>query len=100
MPERVAATDLQKNFGYWHDKAMSEPVQITKHGRETAYLVSADTFHELWASHRRAVSVRHLSEAELGLIQAAEIPEEHAYEAGDLEPDGRAADGSPPRSDA
>lgn len=98
MPERVAATDLQKNFGYWHDKAMSEPVQITKHGRETAYLVSADTFHELWASYRRSVSVRDLSEAELALIQAAEIPDEHAYEAEDLALGDHDAGASSPRT--
>lgn len=98
MPERVSATDLQKNFGYWHEKAMSEPVQITKHGRESAYLVSADTFHELWASYRRSVSAGELSEAELALIHAAEIPDEHAYEAEDLEAAESGGAASPPAS--
>jgi PHD/YefM family antitoxin component YafN of YafNO toxin-antitoxin module len=39
----VNASDVQKNFGVWHDKALQEPVQITKYGRETVYLISADT---------------------------------------------------------
>lgn len=39
---------------------MAEPVQITKYGRESAYLISAETFHELWAGFRRRMEVRDL----------------------------------------
>lgn len=79
MPS-VTASEMQKNFGRWHDEAIKEPVQITKHGRETAYLVSAETFNRLWASYRRAVKVAELSSEEMDLILAAEIPAAHAYE--------------------
>ena len=41
MSASVNASDVQKNFGVWHDKALQEPVQITKYGRETVYLISA-----------------------------------------------------------
>ncbi|WP_372426632.1 type II toxin-antitoxin system Phd/YefM family antitoxin [Salinarimonas chemoclinalis] len=88
MSQRVAAADLQKNFGYWRDKAMSEPVQITEDDRETAYLVSAETFRELWACYRRSMSVSELSDAELAMILAADVPDEHAYEVEDLEASG------------
>src|SRR5262245_53594514 len=37
MNTSVAASDVQKNFGFWHDKALREPVQVTKYGRETVY---------------------------------------------------------------
>jgi len=80
MALRATASDIQKNFGLWHDRAQKEPVQITKHGRETAYLVSAETFAELWSSYRRAVRVGELSEAEMALIADAEIDPEHRYE--------------------
>lgn len=79
MPS-VTASEMQKNFGRWHDEAIREPVQITKHGRETAYLVSAETFNRLWASYRRAVKVTELSDEEIALILAAEVPAEHAHE--------------------
>ncbi|MEA1831212.1 type II toxin-antitoxin system Phd/YefM family antitoxin [Methylobacterium durans] len=80
----VTASEVQKNFGLWHDRAQKEPVQITKHGRESAYLVSAETYNELWACYRRTVGVRDLSEAEMAMIRDAEIPEAHAYEIEDL----------------
>jgi hypothetical protein len=77
---KASASAVQKNFGYWHDKALKEPVQVTKHGRETAYLISADTFNELWASFRRAVRVEELSDAEMAMIMASDIAPEHRYE--------------------
>lgn len=85
MPLTVPSTEVQKNFGLWHDRAMSEPVQVTKHGRETAYLVSAETFHELWRSYRRRVEVRDLSDSEMAMIAAADVPDEFAYEVEDLQ---------------
>ncbi len=85
MPITVPSTEVQKDFDLWHDKAMSEPVQVTKHGRETAYLVSAEIFHELWRSYRRRVEVRDLSDNEMAMIAEADVPDEFAYEIEDLQ---------------
>jgi antitoxin StbD len=77
MSSSVAASDVQKNFGLWHDRALKEPVQITKYGRETVYLISAETFHQLWASYRRAGSTPELTDAEMALMDEAQVPAEH-----------------------
>src|SRR5260370_37680534 len=74
MSTKVAASDVQKNFGIWHDKALKEPVQITKYGRETVYLVSAETFHELWASYRRAGSTADLPDRAMARISQSPAP--------------------------
>jgi prevent-host-death family protein len=76
----VTSSELQKNFGRWHERAIKEPLQITKHGRETAYLVSAETFNRLWACYRRAIKTSDLSESEMQMILDAEIAPENAYE--------------------
>ena len=89
MSTKVTASNVQKNFGVWHDRALKEPVQVTKYGRETVYLVSAETFHELWASYRRAGSTRDLSEGEMVQIDQAQVPAEHDYD--------YAEDSKPPR---
>jgi len=87
MIKGVAASEIQKNFGLWHDKALKEPVQITKYGRETAYLISAEAFHELWTSFRRAVHTRDLTDREMDMIRNAKVPAEHDYDyAEDEEP--------------
>jgi PHD/YefM family antitoxin component YafN of YafNO toxin-antitoxin module len=80
MSTSATASDVQKNFGLWHDKALQEPVQITKYGRETIYLISADTFHQLWQSYQRAMSTVELTDAEMALINEAEVPAEHDYD--------------------
>jgi hypothetical protein len=47
---QVPASELQKNFGEWHDKALVEPVAITRYGRTTGYLISSALFDRLWAN--------------------------------------------------
>jgi prevent-host-death family protein len=79
MPTSATSSDVQKNFGAYHDRALSEPVRVTKYGRETVYIVSAKTFHEMKQSRREAVASADLTDAELALIEAAEIPAEHRY---------------------
>ena len=85
MSITAASSDVQKNFGAYHDRAMSEPVRVTKYGRETVYIVSAQTFHALKQGKREAVAATDLSQDELALIGAAEIPAEHRYSESDLD---------------
>ena len=56
MSITAPASEVQKNFGAFHDRAMREPVRVTKYGRETVYIVSAETFHALKQSQREAVA--------------------------------------------
>ncbi len=85
MTATVTASEARKDFDLWHDRSRKEPVRITEHGRESAYLVSAETFHELWSCYRKAIGVGALSDAEMALIMEAEVPEAHAYELSDLD---------------
>lgn len=79
MSITAPASKVQKNFGAFHDQALSEPVRVTKYGRETVYIVSAETFHALKQGWREAVASADLSDQEAVLIAAAEIPAEHRY---------------------
>jgi hypothetical protein len=58
---------------------MSEPVRVTKYGRETVFIVSAKTFHEMKQAQREAIASADLTDNEMALIEAAEIPAEHRY---------------------
>jgi hypothetical protein len=49
---------------------LQEPVQITKYGRETVYLISADTFHQMWQSYQRAMSTAEIDRRGDGLDQS------------------------------
>jgi prevent-host-death family protein len=81
----VPASDIQKNFGEWHDRAYEGPVEITRYGRSTAFLVSAKLFHELWASYRKALPVNALSEGEMSAIMSSEVQTSEPYRLDDIE---------------
>ncbi|MBX3486221.1 type II toxin-antitoxin system prevent-host-death family antitoxin [Phenylobacterium sp.] len=85
MSISAPATEVSKNFGAFHDKALAEPVRVTKYGRETVYIVSAETFHRLKQGERQALAAADLSEAEIADIAAAEVPPEHRYSLDDVE---------------
>ncbi len=85
MTTKASASDVQKNFGAFHDQALSEPVQVTRYGRESVYIVSARTYHELRKSYRRALGVEELTDEEMSAIETAEVPPEHRYSLADLD---------------
>ena len=85
MSITAAATEVQKNFGAFHDRALVEPIRVTKYGRETVYIVSAETFHALKQGQRQAIAASELTDAEIALVEAAEIPAEHRYSLNDVD---------------
>ncbi len=44
---RVSAAELQKAFGAYSETAQREPVTITKHGRDSLVLMSAEAYERL-----------------------------------------------------
>jgi prevent-host-death family protein len=43
----VSSAEFQRNLGLYQDKALAEPVTITKNGRERLVLLSVDEYHRL-----------------------------------------------------
>lgn len=86
---RVPTAEFIKRYGALADRALSEPVTITKNGRDRLVLLSADEYARLKRRDRRAIAAEELNEAELQLIAAAEVPAEHAHLDAEL------ADGKP-----
>ena len=84
MTISVAASDIQKNFGAWHDKAYEQPIEITRYGRPTAFLVSAKLYREMLASYRKAVVAAAISEDEIALIRRAVVDTDQPYNLDDI----------------
>lgn len=43
----TTAAEFQKQFGKYRDLALSEPVTVTHHGRESLVIISADEYKRL-----------------------------------------------------
>lgn len=80
----VPASEFQKNFGEWHDRIFEGPVEITRYGRPTAYLVSAQMFHQLWQRFRVSLPVEALSEVDVNLIMQAKVATDTPYNLDDI----------------
>lgn len=50
---RVTASEFQQSFGALSDKARDEPVVITKHGRDSLVVMSAEEWDRLRRRDRR-----------------------------------------------
>ena len=67
---RVAAADVAKYFGEWHDKALNEPVIVTKYGRESVVVLSVDTFRQLTSHYREVVDTAEMDEIVAESVEA------------------------------
>jgi prevent-host-death family protein len=76
---RISSADLQKQFGSVADKALTEPVTITRNGRDRLVLMSVEEYDRLKRRDRRVVRLEDFTDEEMALIARAEVPAEHAY---------------------
>ena len=76
---RVTTADFIKSYGTLADKALTEPVTITKNGRDRLVLVSADEYARLKRRDRRAILPEELSEADVTTIAASEMDPRHDH---------------------
>jgi prevent-host-death family protein len=76
---KVTTADFIKHYGRLADRALTEPVTITKNGRDRLVVLSADEYERLKRRDRRVVRTGELTDGEVALIAKAEVPAEHAH---------------------
>jgi len=86
---KVSTADFIKNYGTLADQALAEPVTITKNGRDRLVVLSAAEYLRLKRRDRRVVRAEDITDEELALIEAAEVPAEYAYLDAELKDAGR-----------
>ncbi len=76
QPTRVTASEFQTAFGALSDKARHEPVVITKHGRDSLVVMSAEEWERLRRRDRRVVLTTELSDEWIEAVRNAKVPDE------------------------
>jgi len=74
----ISSAEFQRNFGRYQDVALTEPVAITRNGRERVVLLSENEYHRLKQRDRQVLSLVDFNEADLQAILGAEPPPEAA----------------------
>jgi len=75
----VPAGEFQRNIGVYQDKALVEPVFVTRNGRQRTVLLSVEEYQRLKRNFRDVLAVGKLDEKEIAAIEAAEVPPEYAH---------------------
>ncbi len=81
----VPVAEFQRNIGAYQDRALTEPVFVTRDGREKTVLLSIEEYRRLKQRDREVLAVSDLSDADLNAIAAAKVPDEFAYLDAELE---------------
>lgn len=73
---KATAAEVGKNFGQFADKALVEPVVVTKYGRDHLVILSADEYERLKRRERQVYRAHEVPDHILVAIEAAEPPPE------------------------
>jgi prevent-host-death family protein len=76
---KISSAEFQRDFGALSDKALTEPLIITRDGRDRFVLLSVEEYNRLKRRDRRVVRLEDFTEEEMALIAQAEVPEEFAH---------------------
>lgn len=66
---QVSSAEFQRNLGLYQDRALSEPVTITRNGRERLVLLSVEEYQRLKRRDRRVFAVEDLSPEQIAALQ-------------------------------
>lgn len=76
---KVTTADFIKHYGRLADRALSEPLTITKNGHDRLVVLSAGEYERLKRRDRRVVRAGELTDEEVAAIAKAEVPAEYAH---------------------
>ncbi|MBX9826429.1 MAG: type II toxin-antitoxin system Phd/YefM family antitoxin [Xanthobacteraceae bacterium] len=76
---KVSTAEFIKNYGSLADKALSEPVIVTKNGRDRLVVISAEEYARLKRRDRRVVPLEDFTDEEMALIANAKPSPDEAH---------------------
>jgi len=75
---RVTAGDFGREVGRYQDLALTQPVIITRNGRDRTVMISVEEYHRLKRRDRQVLAAWEFSPEDLEAIRRSEPPAEAA----------------------
>jgi PHD/YefM family antitoxin component YafN of YafNO toxin-antitoxin module len=73
---KVSAAEFQRNIGRYQDLALTQPVAVTRNGRERTVMISTEEYNRLKRRDRQVLGLDDFTEEMIEAIAKAEPPEE------------------------
>lgn len=72
---KVSAAEFQRNIGRYQDLALTQPVAVTRNGRERTVMVSIEEYQRLKRRDRQVLRLEDFTDEMIEAIAKAEPPE-------------------------
>ena len=72
---KVSAAEFQRNIGRYQDIALTQPVAVTRNGRERTVMISVEEYRRLKRRDRRVMALEDFTDADIAALEAARAPE-------------------------
>ncbi len=72
---KVPAAEFQRHIGHYQDVALTQPVAVTRNGRERTVMISAEEFHRLKRRDRQVLTLADFTGADIAALEATRAPE-------------------------
>ena len=73
---RVSSTEFGKEVGRYQDVALSQPVVVTRNGRDRTVMISADEYHRLRKRSREVLRIEDFADTDIEAVRRAEPSKE------------------------
>ncbi|WP_431281786.1 type II toxin-antitoxin system Phd/YefM family antitoxin [Humitalea sp. 24SJ18S-53] len=73
---KIPAAEAQRHFGLYQDKALTQPVAVTRNGRARVVMISIEEYERLKRRDRQVVRTEDAPQDVVDAILAARPPEE------------------------
>ncbi len=75
----VTAAEFQRHFGRYQDEALTQPVSVTRNGRERVVMISVDEYRRLKRRSREVLRAGDLSDEEVAQIAKGKMDPRHDH---------------------
>lgn len=82
---KISSVEFQKNFGRYQDAALTEPVTVTRNGRDRIVMLSVEEYQRLKRRDRQVLGIEDFTDADIAAIKASKAPAEASQFDGEVE---------------
>jgi PHD/YefM family antitoxin component YafN of YafNO toxin-antitoxin module len=75
IPIQVPAGEFQRHIGRYQDMALTQPVAVTRNGRERTVMISAEEYYRLKRRDRQVLALSDFTDADIAALKATRAPE-------------------------
>ena len=75
----ISSAEFQRHFGRYQDEALTQPVAITRNGRERLVMISVGEYRKLKRRSRELIRVEDLSDDDVAQIAEGRMDPRHDH---------------------